>query len=275
MNSFAKEFYSASNAARLYTSAFKTIPKDYGLGMSKALKAQMGAYKSITPASKYFEQALKAIKSVKPVSIALGQTGAKALQPAMSSNVAKQMAEITQQLDYSISRTQINQSDELVKDLRQTMKPLLGSNNVRLSSGLNNLIQQFSSYPSLSINKFINAANNPSKVFSQSESNGFRNSDEKAENDRKKKSNLSSATTAIRGSLDNFNQSSEKYAQESKNSYTWTHDPKKQMEYFLYFCQFLLLIYSFYAVAVNKEAADTLLSNLIDTFLLILEQDKH
>lgn len=68
LNNFAKEFYGASNAARLYISAFKTIPKDYGLGMSKALKAQMDAYKSITPVSKYFEENARALNATKSFS---------------------------------------------------------------------------------------------------------------------------------------------------------------------------------------------------------------
>lgn len=247
LNDFAKNFYGASNAARLYASAFKTIPKDYGLGMSKALRDQVNAYKSIAPTSKYFEQTLEAMKLIEPTNIALGQISTKSLRPAMSSSIAKQISKTTRQLHYNIPIAQVNQARGLSEELHQAMKLLLDSNDLKLKATVNTIFNELTANPINAYQSFQKAIQAPvTPTFNHPDYN-VREETQTVENNNQE----SNSNTETDDSFNTAKSIIKKYTNSIKENYAKSYDPERVINFFINLMQFVTFL-SFF-VGLNSD----------------------
>lgn len=165
-----------------------------------------------------------------------------------------------------------------IKQLNQVMKPFLASHNVELTSKSNELIQNFSSHPSESLRKFVDVSTKTSQVVTNKTDPTFRETptnEKNSQNQGNDRGSSNGAISTIDNTLQEFKNSDNVDCADSKDTYAWIHDPKKCLEYFLYFCQFLIFLYTMYAIQQGQDTAETLITQLIDGFLAILEKDGH
>lgn len=170
------------------------------------------------------------------------------------------------------------QRTDTIEQLSQAMKPFLASHNVELTSKSNELIQNFSSHPSESLKKFVDVSTKPSQIVTNKTDQAFRENpldDETSKNQGNNRGSSNGAISTIDNTLQEFENSGNVDSADGKDAYAWIHDPKKCFEYFLYFCQFLIFLYTMYAIQQGQDTAETLITQLIDGFLAILEKDGH
>lgn len=232
LNNFAKEFYGASSAARLYASSFANISNE---GIVSALKAQMNAYKSIAPASNSLEQVFKVTK---PINESLGQFNSKVLQNYMSSQTTKQIESINRRLQRSIPTAGLNSSAALGKELRRSMEPFFNSGNLKTMTSVNNVFNKINTHPYASYEAL-------QKAISDQVAPGLDELD-KAVRDQIKKIEEEGNKSQSRSNSERWETNTKAAIKELQNPIKINKSRDKHfkfsMEYFIILFQFLILI---------------------------------
>lgn len=300
LNNFAKEFYGASNAARLYTSAFKTIPKDYGLGMSKALKAQMDAYKSITPVSKYFEENARALNAIKSFSNTVNVAQFAAIKsltiPTKDGAISSALAvahDTLGEFNYgsqlykalnafypakslieqpgllaATNNIKIKQLDfqnvGIASQLKVNIKPFLNSQNIKLASISNSLLNSLQANPDNSfkrISKMLGHISEVPREESSYKTGDPISSNKQSTNSSNNSSNFDDAKVFVRTSYEQYKNSIGQKIEENPSVEVCA-------QYILYIFQVMQVLY---VVTSDENAQQKFIEIAIDVMGLLLQ----
>lgn len=300
LNNFAKEFYGASNAARLYISAFKTIPKDYGLGMSKALKAQMDAYKSITPVSKYFEENARALNATKSFSNTVNVAQFAAIKsltiPTKDGAISSALAvahDTLGEFNYgsqlykalnafypakslieqpgllaATNNIKIKQLDfqnvGIASQLKVNIKPFLNSQNIKLASISNSLLNSLQANPDNSfkrISKMLGHISEVPREESSYKTGDPISSNKQSTNSSNNSSNFDDAKVFVRISYEQYKNSIGQKIEENPSVEVCA-------QYILYIFQVMQVLY---VVTSDENAQQKLIEIAIDVMGLLLQ----
>lgn len=300
LNNFAKEFYGASSAARLYASAFKTIPKDYGLGMSKALKAQMDAYKSITPVSKYFEKTARALNATKSFSNTVNvaqfaaikpstiPTKVGAISPALAvahdtlgefnyGNQLHKSLNAFYQAKSLIERSGLLAATNNIKieqlylskvgiasQLKANIKPFLNSQNIKLASISNSLLNSLQANPDTSFKRISKMLGHISEVPREESSYNTRNpisSNKQSTNSSDNSTNFDDVKVFMRTSYEQYKNSIGQKIEENPSVEVCA-------QYVLYILQAMQVLY---VVTSDENAQQKFIEFVIGVMELLLQ----
>ncbi len=300
LNNFAKEFYGDSNAARLYISAFKTIPKDYGLGMSKALKAQMDAYKSITPVSKYFEENARALNATKSFSNTVNVAQFAAIKsltiPTKDGAISSALAvahDTLGEFNYgsqlykalnafypakslieqpgllaATNNIKIKQLDfqnvGIASQLKVNIKPFLNSQNIKLASISNSLLNSLQANPDNSfkrISKMLGHISEVPREESSYKTGDPISSNKQSTNSSNNSSNFDDAKVFVRTSYEQYKNSIGQKIEENPSVEVCA-------QYILYIFQVMQVLY---VVTSDENAQQKLIEIAIDVMGLLLQ----
>ena len=300
LNNFAKEFYGASNAARLYISAFKTIPKDYGLGMSKALKAQMDAYKSITPVSKYFEENARALNATKSFSNTVNVAQFAAIKsltiPTKDGAISSALAvahDTLGEFNYgsqlykalnafypakslieqpgllaATNNIKIKQLDfqnvGIASQLKVNIKPFLNSQNIKLASISNSLLNSLQANPDNSfkrISKMLGHISEVPREESSYKTGDPISSNKQSTNSSNNSSNFDDTKVFVRTSYEQYKNSIGQKIEENPSVEVCA-------QYILYIFQVMQVLY---VVTSDENAQQKLIEIAIDVMGLLLQ----
>ena len=300
LNNFAKEFYGASNAARLYISAFKTIPKDYGLGMSKALKAQMDAYKSITPVSKYFEENARALNATKSFSNTVNVAQFAAIKsltiPTKDGAISSALAvahDTLGEFNYgsqlykalnafypakslieqpgllaATNNIKIKQLDfqnvGIASQLKVNIKPFLNSQNIKLASISYSLLNSLQANPDNSfkrISKMLGHISEVPREESSYKTGDPISSNKQSTNSSNNSSNFDDANVFVRTSYEQYKNSIGQKIEENPSVEVCA-------QYILYIFQVMQVLY---VVTSDENAQQKLIEIAIDVMGLLLQ----